>query len=43
LLLLLCRQASHVGWPLTVILPISAFQVARLTGVSHWCPVVSVL
>jgi hypothetical protein len=25
-------------WPWTVILLISAFQVARITGVSHWCP-----
>jgi hypothetical protein len=24
------------GQPLTVILPISASQVARITGVSHW-------
>jgi hypothetical protein len=26
------------GWPQTVILPISASQVARITGLSHWCP-----
>jgi hypothetical protein len=27
-----------LGWPQTVILPISASQAARITGVSHWCP-----
>jgi hypothetical protein len=26
-----------LGWPWTVILQISAFQVARIIGVSHWC------
>jgi hypothetical protein len=25
-----------LAWPPTSILPISAFQVARITGVSHW-------
>jgi hypothetical protein len=24
-------------WPQTLILPISASQVARITGVGHWC------
>jgi hypothetical protein len=28
------------GWPRTLILPISAFQVARIPGVSHWCLVI---
>jgi hypothetical protein len=26
------------GWPRTMILPISASQLARITGVSHWHP-----
>jgi hypothetical protein len=26
------------GWPWSVILPIWTSQVARITGVSHWCP-----
>jgi hypothetical protein len=25
------------GWPQTSIFPISASQVARITGMSHWC------
>jgi hypothetical protein len=25
------------GWPQTTILPVSAYQVARITGMSHWC------
>jgi hypothetical protein len=27
-----------MGWPQTAILPISDSQVARITGVNHWCP-----
>jgi hypothetical protein len=27
-----------LGWPWTVILLISVSQVARIIGVSHWCP-----
>jgi hypothetical protein len=26
-----------LGWPQTLILPISASQVARIIGMSHWC------
>jgi hypothetical protein len=26
-----------LGWPETLILLISASQVARVTGISHWC------
>jgi hypothetical protein len=26
------------GWPWTPVLPISTSWVARITGVSHWCP-----
>jgi hypothetical protein len=29
-----------LGWPWTMILPISAFQVANITGVSHLCLVI---
>jgi hypothetical protein len=28
-----------LGWPATTILPISASQLASMTGVSHWDPV----
>jgi hypothetical protein len=28
--------AVCLGWPQTMILPILASQVARITGVSHW-------
>jgi hypothetical protein len=28
-----------LGWPPTSLLPISASQVARITGMSHRCPV----
>jgi hypothetical protein len=31
-------RTIFVGWPGTVILLISTFQVVRITGVSHWCP-----
>jgi hypothetical protein len=31
-------QITCSGWPWTATLPISAFQVARITGVSHWHP-----
>jgi hypothetical protein len=31
-------RALCPGWPQTAILPISASQVARITGVSHLCP-----
>jgi hypothetical protein len=31
-------QIICLGWPRTVILMISAFQVARIIGVSHRCP-----
>jgi hypothetical protein len=31
-------QTICLDWPWTVILLISASQVARITGVSHWCP-----
>jgi hypothetical protein len=31
-------QTLCTGWSPTVILLISASQVARMTGVSHWCP-----
>jgi hypothetical protein len=29
-------QTIFLGWPLTVILPISIFLVARNTGLNHW-------
>jgi hypothetical protein len=29
-------RAICLGWPWTMILPISVFQVARITGISHW-------
>jgi hypothetical protein len=29
------------GWPWSMILPISASQVARITGVSHWHPAIT--
>jgi hypothetical protein len=32
-----------LGWPWTTTLPISASQVARITGLSHWCPTHSLL
>jgi hypothetical protein len=32
-----------LGWPQTTILPTSASQVARITGVSHWSPAYSFL
>jgi hypothetical protein len=35
-------QTVCLGWLWTVILLISASWVARITGVSHWCPVQSV-
>jgi hypothetical protein len=31
---LFCR-----GWPRTMIFLSSTFHVARMTGMSHWCPV----
>jgi hypothetical protein len=34
-------QTIYSGLPRTTILPISASQVARITGVSHWCLVFS--
>jgi hypothetical protein len=30
-------QTVFPGWPWTLILQISASQVARITGMSHWC------
>jgi hypothetical protein len=27
-----------MGWPQTAVLLISASQVAKITGMSHWCP-----
>jgi hypothetical protein len=32
-------RTIYPGWPWTTILLISASWVARITGVSHWCPV----
>jgi hypothetical protein len=32
------RTVFAYDWPGTVILLVSASQVARMTGVSHWCP-----
>jgi hypothetical protein len=29
-------QTIYSGWPQTSMLPISASQVAKITGVSHW-------
>jgi hypothetical protein len=34
-------QIICLGWPRTMILPISASKVARITGVSHWCLVLT--
>jgi hypothetical protein len=34
-------QTLCPGWPQTSILPISASQVARITGTSHQCPAVT--
>jgi hypothetical protein len=34
-------QTFCSGWPQTLILPISASQVIRITGVSHECPALS--
>jgi hypothetical protein len=31
-------QTFLIGWPANVILLISASQVARITGISHWSP-----
>jgi hypothetical protein len=31
------------GWPPTGILLISAFQIARITGMSHWCSWVRII
>jgi hypothetical protein len=33
-------QIICLGCPWTLILPISASQVVRITGISHWCPFV---
>jgi hypothetical protein len=33
-------QTVCLGWLLTVILPIWASQVDRITGMSHWCQTV---
>jgi hypothetical protein len=30
--------ATWSSWPWTMILLISACQVARIIGMSHWCP-----
>jgi hypothetical protein len=32
------RRTFCLGWPGTMILPISASHIARITGVSHWQP-----
>jgi hypothetical protein len=36
-------QTICLGWPWTTILPISASQVIRITGMSYWCSAIYIL